>query len=444
MASWNVSGRGCYILHKLIVLLLVLLVACGLFLQRFFGDEAPAGLLSGKTNVVVMGTDTRKGDTGRSDTLFVVMMDQDKKDAALLSIPRDTRVKIQGHGWDKINSAYAYGGHELTQRTVRDLLGIRIDHYVVIDFQGFKDLVDVIGGIDINVEKRMYYYDPYDHFKIDLQPGMQHMDGRTAIQYVRYRDAEGDIGRIRRQQKFILAMYQRITSGDMLTRIPSLAKQILSMIKTDMGLQDMLTMGKALHDMMQAGGLKMAMVPGTPKYIDGISYWLPDIPKMRALMAKMQDAQMSEEFRANTRALERVYEDPAAVTEESKEDSKAKEEAAKKAAEAEKARKAKEEQAKKKAAAADEAKATNIVHLVNCTGKEALADKAKRQLERAGFRVVVQGNGKPARETVVLGTSTGEAVSASLRRIPFAHVTKSRDVKGAGYDGTIFLGKDFR
>lgn len=163
-------------MHKLIALLLVVLAATGWGLRYLWGDDAPEGLLSGKTNIVVLGTDTRKGDTGRSDTLFVVMMDPDNKGAALLSVPRDTRVKIQGHGWDKINAAYAYGGHELTQRTVRDLLGLRIDHYVVIDFQGFKDLVDVIGGIDINVEKRMYYYDPYDNFKIDLQPGLQHMD----------------------------------------------------------------------------------------------------------------------------------------------------------------------------------------------------------------------------------------------------------------------------
>ncbi|MDY2869549.1 MAG: LCP family protein [Succiniclasticum sp.] len=433
-------------MHKLIALLLVVLAATGWGLQYLWGDDAPEGLLSGKTNIVVLGTDTRKGDTGRSDTLFVVMMDPDNKGAALLSVPRDTRVKIQGHGWDKINAAYAYGGHELTQRTVRDLLGLRIDHYVVIDFQGFKDLVDVIGGIDINVEKRMYYYDPYDNFKIDLQPGLQHMDGRTAIQYVRFRDGEGDIGRIRRQQKFILAMYQKITSGHMIARIPSLAKQILSMIKTDMGMQDMLRMGKALHDMMEAGGLKMAMVPGTPKYIDGISYWLPDIPKTRELMAKMQDAQMSDEFRANTKALEKVYEEPAAVSEVPKEAAQEKakapeEEARKQAAEAEKTRKA---AAAEKAAVPGEARATYLVHLVNCTGKDALADKAKLQLERAGFRVIVQGDGNPIRETVVLGTSTGNAVSASLRRIPFRHVTKSRDVKDAGYDGTIFLGKDFR
>ena len=156
--------------------------------------------LSGKKNIVVMGCDIRKDDAGRSDTLFVVMMDKSDKKAALLSVPRDTRVKIKGHGWDKINSAFAYGGHKLTQETVQNFLGIKLHNYVVVDFQGFKGLVDAVGGVDINVEKRMYYYDPYANFEIDLRPGNQHMDGKTAMQYVRYRDEEGDIGRIRRQQ----------------------------------------------------------------------------------------------------------------------------------------------------------------------------------------------------------------------------------------------------
>ena len=117
--------------------------------------------LSGKRNIVVMGCDIRKDDAGRSDTLFVVMMDKSDKKAALLSVPRDTRVNIKGHGWDKINSAFAYGGHKLTQETVQDFLGIKLHNYVVVDFQGFKGLVDAVGGVDINVEKRMYYYDPY-------------------------------------------------------------------------------------------------------------------------------------------------------------------------------------------------------------------------------------------------------------------------------------------
>ena len=248
--------------------------------------------LSGKKNIVVMGCDVRKDDAGRSDTLFVVMMDKSDKKAALLSVPRDTRVNIKGHGWDKINSAFAYGGHKLTQETVQDFLGIKLHNYVVVDFQGFKGLVDAVGGVDINVEKRMYYYDPYANFEIDLRPGNQHMDGKTAMQYVRYRDEEGDIGRIRRQQKFIMALYKQIASKNILAKMPGVSKQIMSMIKTDLSLKEMVELGKAMHDMMETDGLKMAMVPGTPKYIDGISYWIPDIPKMRQQMAEMQGVKM--------------------------------------------------------------------------------------------------------------------------------------------------------
>ena len=264
-------------------------------------------LLSGKKNIVVMGCDVRKGDVGRSDTLFVVMLDKNKKNAALLSVPRDTRVKIKGHGWDKINAAFAYGGHKLTQETVQDFLGIKLNNYVVVDFQGFKGLVDAVGGVDINVEKRMYYYDPYADFEIDLKPGKQHLDGKMAMQYVRYRDEEGDIGRIRRQQKFLMALYQQIASKNIIAKMPGVSKQIMSMIKTDLSLKEMVELGNVMREMMEKDGLKMSMVPGEPKYIDGISYWIPDIPKMRQQMAEMQGVKITEKFNENTKKLEQEY-----------------------------------------------------------------------------------------------------------------------------------------
>ena len=282
----------------------------------FWGDFSldnitDMSFLSGKKNIVVMGCDTRKDDAGRSDTLFVVMLDKNKKNAALLSVPRDTRVKIKGHGWDKINAAFAYGGQKLTRETVQDFLGIKLHNYVVVDFQGFKDLVDVIGGVDIIVEKRMYYYDPYDGFEIDLRPGMQHMDGKTAMQYVRYRDEDGDIGRIRRQQKFIMALYKQIASKNIITKIPGVSKQIMSMIKTDLSLKEMAELGKVMHGMLEKDGMKMDMVPGYPEYIDGISYWIPDIPKMRRQMAEMQGVKITEKFNENTKKLEQEYKNSA-------------------------------------------------------------------------------------------------------------------------------------
>ena len=297
-------------MRKIFFLIILLIVG---FLSDFslFDSLERLDLLSGKKNIVVMGCDIRKDDAGRSDTLFVVMLDKSKKNAALLSVPRDTRVKIKGHGWDKINAAFAYGGQKLTRETVQDFLGIKLNNYVVVDFQGFKGLVDAVGGVDINVEKRMYYYDPYDGFEIDLRPGMQHMDGKTAMQYVRYRDEEGDIGRIRRQQKFLMALYRHIASKNIIAKIPGVSKQIMSMVKTDLSLKEMVELGNVMRDMVEKDGLKMSMVPGEPEYIDGISYWIPDIPKMRQKMADMQGVKISEKFNENTKKLEQEYKNSA-------------------------------------------------------------------------------------------------------------------------------------
>ena len=184
-----------------------------------------------KVIVMIMGVDEREGDVGRSDTLMVATLDPKKKKAAILSIPRDTRVKIRGNGFDKINAAYAYGGYHLTKDTVENLLGVEMEHYVLINVKSFKKIIDAIGGVEINVEKRMYYEDVWDDdggLLINLYPGMQHMDGNTAITYVRYRDEEGDIGRIARQQKFMQAVMDKITSPAIASILPSNARPINS------------------------------------------------------------------------------------------------------------------------------------------------------------------------------------------------------------------------
>ena len=293
-------------MRKIFFLIIAVIAA---FLWGDFSLDSVTDLpfLSGKKNIVVMGCDVRKEDAGRSDTLFVVMLDKSNKSASLVSVPRDTRVKIKDHGWDKINAAFAYGGPKLTRDTVQEFLGIKLHNYVMVDFQGFKDLVDVVGGVDINVEKRMYYYDPYANFEIDLRPGKQHMDGKTAMQYVRYRDDEGDIGRIRRQQKFIMALYKQMASKNIIAKMPGVSKQVMSMIKTDLSLKEMVELGNVMRGMMEKDGLKMAMIPGTPEYIDGISYWIPDISKMRQQMAEMQGVKISDTFNENTKKTEQEY-----------------------------------------------------------------------------------------------------------------------------------------
>jgi len=146
--------------------------------------------------VLLMGVDRRDGDVGRSDTLMLAAVDEEHGRAALLSIPRDTRIEVGSYGYDKINHAYAFGGHEMTLASVSALVGVPITHYIMVDTSSFERIVDAVGGVDIDVEKRMYYEDPWDDgggLVIDLQAGEQHMNGAQAIQYVRYRDGAGDM-----------------------------------------------------------------------------------------------------------------------------------------------------------------------------------------------------------------------------------------------------------
>ena len=263
-----------------------------------------------KTVVMLMGVDEREGDVGRSDTLMIATLDAKKHKAAILSVPRDTRVKIKGHGFDKINAAYAYGGHKLTQNTVEDLLGVEMEHYVIINVNAFTKIIDAIGGIDINVEKRMYYEDPWDDnggLVINLYPGQQHMDGKTAITYVRYRDEEGDIGRITRQQKFMKAVMDKLTSPSIIPRIPAIIGEVVDSINTDLSVKQMIEFMAALKE-AQSNGLQTEMLPGRPMYIGGVSYWIPDLSKLRATVANTLDVKISPDLRSATQREMLEYE----------------------------------------------------------------------------------------------------------------------------------------
>lgn len=421
--------------------------------------------LSIKKNIVVLGVDERpeEDDPGRSDTLFVMMLDTTNKNIGLLSIPRDTRVHIPKFGYDKINHAYPLGGRELTQRTVEEFLGIRINNYVMVDFKGFKGLVDAIGGVDIDVENDMYYRDSWDGFTVDLKKGRQHLTGETAIQYVRFRDEEGDLGRVRRQQRFLMAVYEKIASEELLKHIPGLAKQLSQMVKTDMDVSDMITMGRALHSMVKTTGISMKTVPGEPKYIDDISYLIPDVVTTRKLMLDMQGAEGTERFKSASELMAREYKRNVEEKEASlkKDTDKAKDKKQtpeeKNKAEIKKAagdklkdlknkttgKKVKAEEEKNKVKIAPARKAV-VVRVVNCSGMPAAGDIAAARLSSAGFRVIRGGSGEPIPQTVVISTTNNGAVVSKLSGIPFAHNLKITKDGAANCDGVIMLGKNFR
>ena len=250
-----------------------------------------------KATILIMGVDTREDDVGRSDTMMVAAVDPKKKQASLLSVPRDTRVHIDGYGYEKINAAFMLGGRKLAQSTVEDFLGTPIDHYVMINNRAFKKVIDAIGGIDIDVEMRMEYEDPWDDdggLVIDLYPGYQHLNGKQAIGYVRYRDEEGDIGRIARQQKFVKAVMEKVTSPGIITDLPEIASVVYKNIETDMSLRQLLELAGALKE-ARGQGLKAEMIPGEPydNPEDGLNYWVPSIYTTREMVADVLGVPMT-------------------------------------------------------------------------------------------------------------------------------------------------------
>lgn len=227
--------------------------------------------------VLIMGVDEREDDFGRSDTIMVAQIDTMNDRLALLSIPRDTRVMIRG-GYDKINAAYAYGGIELAKQTVEDFLDLDIDRYFIFNTRNLIKMIDAMGGIDIDVEKRMFYEDPWDDnggLYIDLRPGLQHMDGKTAMTYVRFRDWEGDIGRVRRQQKFVHAALEKLQSPEMIPRIPAMVGEVYRSVQTDLSLREVLAISGTIQTAREGSNFTTGTIIGDWQFVGETGYLIP-------------------------------------------------------------------------------------------------------------------------------------------------------------------------
>lgn len=231
--------------------------------------------------VLILGVDSRAGDRGRSDTMLVAGVDPGRH-MGILSLPRDTWAEIPGRGYTKLNHAYAFGGPELALETVSHLLDLPIEHYVVIDFKGFEQIIDAIGGVELDVEKSLYYRDPYQDLLIDLQPGRQVLNGKKALDYARFRsDAEADIGRIKRQQRLIEALIDSMFTAKNIIKAPQLVKALFDAVDTNVGLKDSLQYANAARN-WQRVPLQSGMLSGKNTSVGGLSYIVPDLVAGRA------------------------------------------------------------------------------------------------------------------------------------------------------------------
>ncbi|BBH22676.1 hypothetical protein Back11_40210 [Paenibacillus baekrokdamisoli] len=204
-----------------------------------------------RVNILIMGGDNRglkKSETARSDSMLVASVDPVTKKAHLFSVLRDTYVPIAGHDEGRVNTALALGGPNLAMKTIGGMLGLDIQYYVYTDFEGFKSLVDAIGGIqNFDVEKNMNYVDNADgnRYDIHLKKGIQDLDGTTALQYVRFRhDAMSDFTRTERQRKLLSAVADKMKSGWTVVNLSKIIDSISPYVETNITVSDMLKLAQ--------------------------------------------------------------------------------------------------------------------------------------------------------------------------------------------------------
>ena len=195
------------------------------------------------------GNDEAYTAEARTDTLIGVNVDLANKQISVLSIPRDLWVYIPKDGYGKINEAYGDGGPERTEATVVKNLGVPgFDYYVVLRLDATKNIINAIGGLDVNVEKDMDYDDSWGHLHIHLHKGMQHLDGDGVVGYIRFRhDPEGDFGRMRRQRQVIQILAKRFRDPSIALHLPALLGVIRDNIRTDMPFGKLYELALGLH-----------------------------------------------------------------------------------------------------------------------------------------------------------------------------------------------------
>ncbi|AFZ00114.1 LCP family protein [Calothrix sp. PCC 6303] len=226
---------------------------------------------------------------GLSDVMLLIRFDPEQKKLVMLSVPRDTRTRIEGHGVKKINSANTFGGPALSATSVSNLLGgVGIDRYVRINVLGVGKLVDALGGVTVYVPKDMKYQDDSQHLYINLKKGKQHLNGDKALQLLRYRhDENGDIGRIQRQQIVIQALMEQALKPSTLTRIPEVLNVIKENIDTNLSVEELLALA-GYGARTNRSNIQQLMVPGrfSEKNEYDASYWIPNSDRITKLMGQ--------------------------------------------------------------------------------------------------------------------------------------------------------------
>ncbi len=251
-------------------------------------------------NVLLLGSDNDKKfspDAVLTQSMIIVSIDPTTHDVAMISIPRDSWVPISGYGYAKISVAYQVGGIALARSTVERLFGVKIDYYAWVGLDGLVNVIDTLGGVDVTVQHPVLDEaypddlvgpDPYAYYRLYIPAGPQHLDGTTALEYVRSRhgDLQSDFGRSARQQQVLVAIKRLVTGPSVLGRVPQLAASLQSAVKTDFTLPQIIALAALARDIPEGNihrqilsAPEFASLGWSPDYTQQIV--IPDWPSIR-------------------------------------------------------------------------------------------------------------------------------------------------------------------
>ncbi len=215
-------------------------------------------------NIVVLGMDAGGGNT---DTMFILSIEN--SETSVIQIPRDSYIDSQSFGPMKANALHARGGPDAVKTELTRLMGQPINHHILVNLEGIRTIGDLLGGLEVDVPKRLYYRDKSQGLLIDLQPGRQVLKGRDLEGFLRWRhDGQGDFGRLDRQQLVLKSLFNKLLQPQNLIRLPALITEAGRNLETDLGPMEL---GK-LITAMGSTELQMSRLNARPFYKNGVSY----------------------------------------------------------------------------------------------------------------------------------------------------------------------------
>lgn len=237
--------------------------------------------LTKKVDIVIIGVDNVDNYSKHADTIIIGSFSPFKKNIEVVSIPRDTLVMSDNLQRMKINELFAHGyskgGYKRASgdiiKKIEEIIGRKLHYYLCVDYEGFVNFIDQIGGVEVNVREKMKYDDNAGNLHINLAKGLQTLDGKKSLNYVRFRkDRQGDIGRIKRQQEFLSSLLHKMKVSGVYTKLPQIIKYMLKYTNTNLYPHNMLVLANTFRD-IDIRNITMRVLPGSSILVNGTSYW---------------------------------------------------------------------------------------------------------------------------------------------------------------------------